>query len=65
MKIERILLIIARTIDYKIGLKDSDAPELPILTFQEALVSFSFRFFIFMLEFTTCLFVIANIIRHW
>lgn len=65
MKFSRFLLIVARTIDYRIGLNDSDKPELPVLTFQEALFSFFIRFFIFMLNLLTCAFVIANVIHHW
>jgi hypothetical protein len=63
--INRLLFIIARTIDYRIGLQDADKPELPILTFREALVCFFIRFFIFILELITCCFVMANILHHW
>jgi hypothetical protein len=65
MNFTKIIFIIARTLDYRIGLQDTDKPELPILTFQEALLSFSFRLFIFIIEFMTCFFVIGNIIHHW
>jgi hypothetical protein len=62
---KRILFIIARTIDYRIGLKNNDKPELPVLTFEEALISFCLRLIIILVEFITCVFVIANIIHHW
>ena len=61
----RFLLIIARTIDHRIGKTDSDKPDLPVLTVEEALISFFIKFFIVMVNFITCGFVIANIIRHW
>lgn len=61
----RWLFILARALDYRIGLKDKDKPDLPILTFQEALVSFTIRLIIVLVQFITCFFVVANIIRHW
>lgn len=61
----RFLLILARTMDHRIGLTDQDKPDLPILTVEEALVSFFLRFLIVLVNFTTCGFVIANVIRHW
>lgn len=61
----RILLILARTMDHRIGRTDSDRPDLPVLTVQEALVSFAIKFFIVMANLITCGFVIANVIRHW
>ena len=61
----RLLLILARTMDHRIGMNDSDKPDLPILTVEEALVSFFIKFVIVMVNFVTCGFVIANIIRHW
>ena len=61
----RFLLIMARTIDHRIGKTDSEKPDLPVLTVEEALISFFIKFFIVMVNFITCGFVIANIIRHW
>jgi hypothetical protein len=61
----RILLILARTMDHRIGRTDYDKPDLPVLTVQEALISFSIKFFIVMANLLTCGFVIANVIRHW
>ncbi len=62
---KRWLFILARALDYRIGLKDKDKPDLPILTFQEAVVSFTIRLIIVFVQFITCFFVVANIIRHW
>ena len=61
----RFLLILARTIDHRIGKTDDEKPELPILTVNEALISLLIRLFIVLVNFVTCGFVIANIIRHW
>jgi hypothetical protein len=61
----RFFLILARTIDHRIGKTDSDKPDLPILTVEEALISFFIKFIIVLVNFVTCGFVIANIIRHW
>jgi hypothetical protein len=65
MTYSRFFLILARTIDHRIGKTDSDKPDLPILTVEEALISFFIKFIIVLVNFVTCGFVIANIIRHW
>lgn len=61
----RFVLVLARTIDYRIGLKDGEKPDLPILTTGEALLSLFIRFLVLLVNFITCGFVIANIIHHW
>jgi hypothetical protein len=63
--IYRFFLVLARTIDHRVGKSDSDKPDVPVLTMQEALVSFFIKFFIVLVNFITCGFVIASIIRHW
>jgi hypothetical protein len=63
--IHRFFLVLARTIDHRVGKSDSDKPDIPILTMQEALLSFFIKFFIVIINFITCAFVIANIIHHW
>ena len=65
MTYSRFFLILARTIDHRIGKTDHDKPDLPILTVEEALASFFIKFIIVLVNFVTCGFVIANIIRHW
>lgn len=65
MTINKFIRILARTIDHRIGKTDDEKPELPILTVNEALVSFFIRLLIVLINFVTCGFVIANIIRHW
>lgn len=61
----RFLLILARAMDYRIGSTDMDRPDLPILRREEALIAFLFKFLIVMVNFITCGFVIASVIRHW
>lgn len=61
----RLLLILARTIDHRVGKTDTDDPKIPVLTVEEALISFFIKFFIVVVNFITCAFVIANVIRHW
>jgi hypothetical protein len=63
--IYRFFLVLARTIDHRVGKTDSDTPDIPILTMQEALISFFIKFFIVLVNFITCAFVIANIIHRW
>jgi hypothetical protein len=61
----RFVLIIARVMDYRIGTKDEEKPNLPILTVEEALISLSIKFLILLINFIACAFVIANVIHHW
>ena len=61
----RFFLVLARTIDHRVGKTDTDLPDIPILTMQEALISFAIKFFIVLVNFVTCAFVISSIIRHW
>lgn len=61
----RWIFILARVIDHRIGRTDEDKPDIPTLTLTEALVSFSLRLLIVLINFVTCAAVIANIIHHW
>jgi hypothetical protein len=61
----RILLIMARAIDYRIGRSDEDVPDIPNLRMFEAWLAFFIKLSIIMINFITCAFVIANIIHHW
>lgn len=65
-KIEsRMLLVLARIMDHRIGRTDDERPDLPILTVEEALTAFFVKFFIVLVNLITCGFVMANIIHHW
>lgn len=59
------IMVLARAMDHRIGIRDEDPPELPRLTVEEAMVSFWIRFLLVFVNLMTCGFVITNIIRHW
>lgn len=61
----RFLLVICRAIDYRIGLRDEDVPEIPVLNQDEAWAAFLLKLLIIVINFITCAFVIANIVHHW
>lgn len=61
----RWIFILARVIDHRIGRTDEEKPDIPTLTLTEALVSFSLRLLIVLVNFVTCAAVIANIVHHW
>ena len=62
---KRFWLIWSRTVDHRIGKTDDDAPDIPILKNKEANISLIIRTLIVMLNIATCLFIMANVIRHW
>ena len=59
------LLILARSIDHRVGKNDYDAPDIPILTQVEAWTAFWIKLSIMLVNLITCGFIIANVIRHW
>lgn len=59
------IMILARALDHRIGMKDEDPPELPRLNVEEAMVSFSIRLVLVFVNLITCVAVLANIIWHW
>lgn len=61
----RHLLILARAIDHRVGKDDYDKPDIPVLTQTEAWTAFWIKLSIILINFITCSFVIANVIRHW
>lgn len=62
---KKLWLIWARTLDHRVGKTDEDQPDIPILSLSEARVSLILRTIIVVLNIVTCLFIIANVIRHW
>jgi len=60
--IERIW---ARATGHLMGETDSDRPDTPILTLREARVALFLKTFWVILHAITCVFIIANIVRHW
>lgn len=61
----KFFLTLARTIDHRVGYTDDCKPDVPVLPIRYALASFFLRFVIVMVNFITCGFIIANIIKHW
>ena len=55
----------ARALGHYIGKTDEDMPELPIVTMREARRVLILKTIWVVLQVTTCLFIIANVIRHW
>jgi len=61
----KIWLIWARTIDHRVGMTDECKPEIPTLRVRDANISLIIRTLIVLINFITCGFIIANVIRHW
>jgi hypothetical protein len=57
--------VLARAMDHRIGARDEDPPELPVLTVEEAMASFWIRLVLVVANLATCGFVIANVVHHW
>ena len=55
----------ARALGHYMGRTDDDMPEIPIVTMREAKRVLMLKTIWVMLQVTTCLFIIANVIRHW
>jgi len=62
---KKLWLIWARTLDHRVGRTDDDQPDIPILSLKDAQFSLILRTIIVVLNIVTCLFIIANVIRHW
>ena len=63
--LKRFWLIWSRTVDHRIGKTDDDKPNIPILRNKDANISLFIRTIVVILNIVTCLFIIANVIRHW
>lgn len=63
--LKKLWLIWARTLDHRVGRTDDDQPEIPVLSLRDAKISLVIRSIIVILNIITCLFIIANVIRHW
>jgi len=55
----------ARATGHLMGQTDEDRPFVPILTVREARIALFFKTFWVIIHIITCLFIIANVIRHW
>ena len=61
----KFFLMLARTIDHRVGTTDDCKPDIPTLPIKYALISFFIRFILVMFNFIVGIIVIANIIHHW
>ena len=55
----------ARATGHLMGSTDSDKPDVPILTLKEARVALYLKTFWIVIYVITCLFIMANVVRHW
>jgi hypothetical protein len=65
MKYTTIEKVIARSLDYYIGRTDEDEPKVPILTMKQARVGLYIRILLQFVNWLTCFFIVAGVIRHW
>jgi len=57
--------VVARALDYVIGRTDEDEPKVPVLTQRQAKIGLYLRIALQFVNWITCFFIIAGIIRHW
>jgi hypothetical protein len=55
----------ARATGHLMGSTDSDKPDVPILTLREARIALYLKTFWIVIHVVTCLFIMANVVRHW
>jgi hypothetical protein len=55
----------ARATGHLMGQTDDDRPDVPILTRREARIALILKTFWVVIHVITCLFICANVIRHW
>lgn len=55
----------ARATGHLMGNTDDDRPDVPILTVKEARIALMLKTSWVVIHIVTCLFIIANVIRHW
>ena len=55
----------ARATGHLMGSTDSDKPDVPILTLREARIALYLKTFWIVIHVFTCLFIMANVVRHW
>jgi len=55
----------ARALGHYMGKTDDDMPEIPIVSLREANMVLALKSLWVVLQITTCICIIANVIRHW
>ena len=58
-------LIIARALGYEVGRNDDDEPRLPVLEQKHARHGLYIRILVQGVNWLTCFFIIAGVLRHW
>lgn len=57
--------VVARSLDYVIGRTDEDEPKVPVLTMRQAKLGLYLRIVLQFVNWITCFFIIAGVLRHW
>lgn len=57
--------IVARAIEYPIGVNDADTPRTAVLKQRHAKIGFYMRVVERFVTWMTCFFIVAGVIRHW
>jgi hypothetical protein len=57
--------IVARALDYYIGRTDDDEPKVPVLSMSHAKIGLYIRIILQLVNWITCFFICAGVIRHW
>ena len=55
----------ARALGHYMGKTDDDMPEIPIVSLREANMVLALKSLWVVIQITTCICIIANVIRHW
>lgn len=55
----------SRATGHLMGFTDQDRPRIPVLTLREARIALFLKTSWVVLHVITCLFIIANVLRHW
>ena len=55
----------ARALGHYMGKTDDDMPGIPIVSLRQARSVLILKTFWLIIQVSTCLFIIANVIRHW
>ena len=55
----------ARALGHYMGKTDDDMPEIPIVSLRQARRVLILKTFWVVLQISTCICIIANVIRHW
>lgn len=57
--------VLARALDYYIGRNDEDEPKTPVLSMKHAKIGLYIRIILQLVNWITCFFICAGVIRHW